>query len=71
MRVIRVYNNNVVATRTDDKEAIVQGSGVGFGKKPGDLIDEAKIEKIFFIDLIAENLLISPHKCLRHHEKMA
>ena len=25
----------------------------------------------FFIDLIAENLLISPHKCLRHHEKMA
>lgn len=26
---------------------------------------------IFFIDLIAENLLISPHKCLRHHEKMA
>ena len=49
MRVIRVYNNNVVATRTDDKEAIVQGSGVGFGKKPGDLIDEAKIEKLFFI----------------------
>lgn len=49
MRVIRVYNNNVVATRTDDKEAIVQGSGIGFGKKPGDLIDEAKIEKIFFI----------------------
>ena len=42
MRVIRVYNNNVVATRTDDKEAIVQGSGIGFGKKPGDLIDEAK-----------------------------
>ena len=49
MRVIRVYNNNVVATRTDDKEAIVQGSGIGFGKKPGDLIDEAKIEKLFFI----------------------
>ena len=49
MRVIRVYNNNVVATRTDDKEAIVQGSGIGFGKKPGDLIDENKIEKVFFI----------------------
>ena len=49
MRVIRVYNNNVVATRTDDKEAIVQGSGIGFGKKPGDLIDEKKIEKVFFI----------------------
>lgn len=49
MRVIRVYNNNVVATKTDDKEAIVQGSGIGFGKKPGDLIDEKKIEKIYFI----------------------
>ena len=48
MRVIRVYNNNVVATKTDDKEAIVQGSGIGFGKKPGDLIDEKKIEKIYF-----------------------
>lgn len=26
---------------------------------------------IFFIDLIDGNLLISPHKCLQNHEKMA
>lgn len=50
MKVIRVFNNNIVATKTNDnKEAIVQGSGIGFGKKCGDVIDEAKIEKTFYI----------------------
>ena len=50
MKVIRVFNNNIVATKTEDnKEAIVQGSGIGFGKKPGDLLNEAKIEKRFYI----------------------
>ena len=48
MKIIRVLNNNIVATITDDnKEAIVQGSGIGFKKKPGDEIDSSKIEKIF------------------------
>lgn len=48
MRIFRIFNNNVVATLTDDrKEAIVQGSGIGFQKKPGDMIDESKIEKLF------------------------
>lgn len=48
MRIFRIFNNNVVATLTDDrKEAIVQGSGIGFQKKPGDVIDESKIEKLF------------------------
>lgn len=50
MKVIRVFNNNIVATKTEDnKEAIVQGSGIGFSKKPGDLLNEAKIEKRFYI----------------------
>lgn len=48
MRIFRIFNNNIVATITDDKkEAIVQGSGIGFQKKPGDFIDEDKIEKLF------------------------
>ena len=48
MKVIRVLNNNIVATITDDnKEAIAQGSGIGFKKKPGDEIDSSKIEKLF------------------------
>lgn len=48
MKIIRVLNNNIVATITDDNnEAIVQGAGIGFKKKPGDEIDSSKIEKIF------------------------
>lgn len=48
MRIFRIFNNNIVATITDDKkEAIAQGSGIGFQKKPGDLIDEGKIEKLY------------------------
>lgn len=48
MKIIRVFNNNIVATMTKDKkEAVVQGSGVGFQKNPGDIIEQAKIEKVF------------------------
>lgn len=48
MKIIRVFNNNIVATMTKDKkEAVVQGSGVGFRKSPGDTVDQAKIEKYF------------------------
>lgn len=50
MRITRVFNNNVVATLTDENtEAVVQGAGVGFQKKPGDLIDKSKIQKIYHI----------------------
>lgn len=45
MRVIRVYNNNVVATKTDDKEAIVQGSGIGFGKNQVILLMKKRLKR--------------------------
>ena len=51
MKIVKVLNNNTVATITNDnKEAIIQGLGIGFQKKPGDLIDEIKIEKIFIFN---------------------
>jgi beta-glucoside operon transcriptional antiterminator len=51
MKVIKLFNNNIVATITDDnREVIVQGSGIGFKKKIGDLIDEDKIERRYFIE---------------------
>ena len=51
MKIIRLFNNNIVATITDDnKEVIVQGSGIGFKKKVGDLVEEDKIEKRYFIE---------------------
>lgn len=50
MKVLRVFNNNIVATRTDDnKDAIAQGAGIGFQKKPGDTIDASKIERMYYI----------------------
>lgn len=50
MKVLRVFNNNIVATRTDDnKDAIAQGAGIGFQKKPGDTIDAEKIERMYYI----------------------
>ncbi len=48
MKVVRVLNNNIVATITEDnKEAVAQGSGIGFQKKPGDILDRNKIEKLY------------------------
>lgn len=50
MKIVKVFNNNIVASITDDKkEVIVQGPGVGFQKKAGDLIDDTKVEKRFYI----------------------
>lgn len=50
MKVLRVFNNNIVATRTDDnKDAIAQGAGIGFQKKSGDTIDAEKIERMYYI----------------------
>lgn len=50
MKAVKVFNNNAVATVcTDGREAILVGSGVGFHKRPGDVIDEEKIEKAYYI----------------------
>lgn len=50
MRAYKVYNNNAVAiVYPDGREAILVGSGIGFGRRPGDDIDEGKIQKVYFI----------------------
>jgi len=49
--VRRVLNNNVVDGLDDSlQEVIVFGKGLGFNSKPGELIDETMIEKIFRLD---------------------
>ena len=47
----KVYNNNVILAfeNSSKKEVILTGSGIGFGKKPNDTIDDSKIEKKFVI----------------------
>lgn len=46
MIILKVFNNNSVVALSDDRQdVIVTGSGVAFHKKPGDLVDERKIER--------------------------
>ena len=55
MRVKRVYNNNV-ALIVDDQggERIAIGRGLAFGKHPGDVIDEQRVERTFKPDASTE-----------------
>ncbi len=48
MKVVQVFNNNVVlaVTKTGD-EVILTGWGIGFGQKPGREVDKTKIVRTF------------------------
>lgn len=47
----KIYNNNVILAveSISKKEMILTGCGIGFKKKPDDIVDESKIEKKFVI----------------------
>lgn len=47
MKIIRIYNNNILAARMGEEEVIITGNGVGFGKNANDDVDETKIEKTY------------------------
>lgn len=48
MKVLRVLNNNVVlSVCPDGTEVVLTGWGVGFHKKPGQLVDESKVTQVF------------------------
>lgn len=48
MIFIKNFNNNVALVKDkNNKEWVVIGKGIGFGKKPGDLVDETKISRRF------------------------
>lgn len=50
MIILKVFNNNSVVALSDDRQdVIVTGAGVGFHKKPGDRIDEHRIEKKYVL----------------------
>ena len=51
MNVGKVINNNLVRSRdTRNREVLVIGCGLGFKKKPGDPIEEDRIEKVYRLD---------------------
>lgn len=50
MVVDKIINNNIVTSHDQkDREIIIMGKGLGFGRKSGDEIPNDKIEKVFLI----------------------
>ncbi|MEO2258201.1 PRD domain-containing protein [Paenibacillus amylolyticus] len=52
MEVIKILNSSIVLARRgeDDKEVIVMGKGIGYRSKPGDVMGEDEIEKIYVLE---------------------
>lgn len=51
VKVVKSFNNNILLVRENGKEKILFQKGIGFGKKPGDLIEKGTvIEKVFIIE---------------------
>ena len=50
MVIDKVINNNIVSAHDDEgREIVIMGRGLGFGAKPGQRLDEKKVEKVFRI----------------------
>ncbi|MEC6748011.1 PRD domain-containing protein [Marinilactibacillus sp. XAAS-LB27] len=49
MKIKKILNNNSVLVKKEGKDYIWIGTGLGFGKKPGDEADQTKIEKVFIL----------------------
>lgn len=48
MKIAKVINNNVISIyQADGEELVVMGRGIAFKKKPGDKVDETRIQKVF------------------------
>lgn len=48
MKILKTINNNIVVSLDqNDRETVVMGRGLGFKRKPGEEIEEEKIEKVF------------------------
>lgn len=45
MKIIRIYNNNIIAAKDGNKEVILTGNGIGFKMKANDEVDPQKIDK--------------------------
>ncbi|RSL29885.1 PRD domain-containing protein [Salibacterium salarium] len=51
MEIKKVFNNNVILTENDQhQEMVVMGRGLAFQQRPGDIVDDAKVEKTFILE---------------------
>jgi transcriptional antiterminator len=49
--LLKTYNNNIVSVEMNGCERILFAKGIGFGKKPGDIIKKGtEVEKVFVIE---------------------
>ena len=60
MRIKKVINNNILCA-IDEKgnELIVTGKGIGFKRFTGELIDQARIEKIYRMEGKADHIRLA------------
>lgn len=50
-KVVKSFNNNIILVRENGKEKILFQKGIGFGKKPDDIIEKGTVvEKVFIIE---------------------
>lgn len=51
MIIEKIINNNVVSAFDENhREVVIMGRGIAFKKRPGDVVDDKKIEKVFILD---------------------
>ncbi|WP_217620978.1 CAT RNA binding domain-containing protein, partial [Bacillus sp. GbtcB13] len=51
MKMAKVINNNVISVLNEQGQVlVVMGRGIASQNKPGEAVDEARIEKIFRLD---------------------
>ena len=51
MRIDKIINNNIVSVRDHQGiEMVAMGKGIGFGRRPGDEVDDKVVEKIFILN---------------------
>ena len=59
MKIVRSLNNNAVAALGQDgREVVLVGPGMGFGRKPGDQVDEAQASKVYSLTTDLQSRLL-------------
>jgi len=48
LKIAKIINNNIISSfDSENREVVVMGRGIGFGKRPSQEIDQNKVEKVF------------------------
>lgn len=79
LKLIKALNNNIVLAKNDrNEEIVVFGTGIGFNRKKGDIVDEKQIAKVFksekntatemLLETISSDLLATTEKVIQMGE---